>query len=109
MKQIDQTTLIAHMELDRPYTIDQIHDWFESRQTVGVTRKMLTCAAHVGMIVKRARGGRQMEYVRVLSTAEKAIDPLTATPPAPPNLKSTLAGYDREISRHVELAMMVRR
>ncbi|MBY4831737.1 DNA-binding protein [Burkholderia dolosa] len=43
-----------------------------------------------------------------VAAAKARLDTPTAGPRLAPNLQSTLAGYDREISRRVELAMTTR-
>lgn len=59
----------------------------------------------------RVGGAREVRYTLVKSpkVVKERLNTPVAAARTPPPLKSNLIGYDAEIARHRELAMMVRR
>ncbi|WP_175806635.1 DNA-binding protein [Burkholderia cenocepacia] len=81
----------------------------ELHTSAAVVQCFLDTLFYAGRIRIDRRVRTDTAYEVVPATMPRApLDTPAAGPRLAPNLKSTLAGYDREISRRVELAMTTR-
>ncbi|NDV77233.1 DNA-binding protein [Burkholderia cenocepacia] len=75
-----------------------------------MTSRRINSEAVLGVLRHGTHSAREIATALQTSTAlvQALLDTPAAGPRLAPNLQSTLAGYDREISRRVELAMSTR-
>ncbi|AOJ69370.1 MULTISPECIES: hypothetical protein [Burkholderia] len=89
------------------HTVGQIAN--ELRTSTVVVQHFIDMLFYAGKIRIDRRVQRDTGYeLAPVAVPRAALDTPAAGPRLAPNLQSTLAGYDREISRRVDLAMTTR-
>ncbi|MBR8141167.1 DNA-binding protein [Burkholderia vietnamiensis] len=101
------STAVFNVLLTGTHTAREIAKKLET--STAFVQSLLDTLFHAGRIRIDRRVHTDTAYeVTPAALPRVPLDTPTAGPRLAPNLQSTLAGYDREISRRVELAMTTR-
>lgn len=110
MKTFSELALMDRMTPGMIYTVRKVAQWFgiETHEA----RNYLEGLWRNGVLKRRKHedgswGFQRPEPYAVDATDHKDFS--VAQPPMPPDMKSTMTDYEREMRRHVELCMSIRR
>ncbi len=102
--ELSATGILDRMTPGIVYNVPTVAEWFNV--VTGTVRPMLLNLCAAGDIQKCRCPDNSFGYMRPKPHAE--LDTSVAGPARPPNLKSTMRGYDAQFRTRVELAMMAR-